>query len=98
MKLVGQKNFNLANVVEGKAKFLILAFFNEDDSVLLRRLYVEAFTIKLGIHELLGHGSGLLLRKDEAGNLNFHENLTDPTTGSKVRRFPCRSIPTEKRL
>ena len=84
VKLVGQKNFNLANIVEGKAKFLVLAFLNEEDSELLRRLYVEAFTIKLGIHELLGHGSGLMLRKDEAGVPNFNENLIDPTTGSKV--------------
>ncbi|XP_028967456.1 dipeptidyl peptidase 3 [Galendromus occidentalis] len=86
-KLVGQKNFNLANVVEGKANFLTLAFLNEEDSELLRRFYVEAFTIKVGIHELLGHGSGLLLRKDETGKPNFDENLIDPTTNSKASHW-----------
>lgn len=37
---------------------------------------------KIVFHELLGHGCGKLLYKD-----NFDENLIDPTTGKPVASY-----------
>ncbi len=38
-------------------------------------------------HELLGHGSGKLLRKDKEGNFNFNPELINPLTGKKVETY-----------
>lgn len=38
----------------------------------------------MGLHELLGHGSGKLLRKEADGSINYPNTLVDPLTGKLV--------------
>ena len=44
--------------------------------------------MQVGLHELLGHGSGKLLCQLEDGSLNFDQAATiDPLTGQPVSSF-----------
>ena len=43
--------------------------------------------MQVGLHELLGHGSGKLLMKKKDGSLNFESGLENPLTGKPVDRF-----------
>ena len=39
---------------------------------------------QVGLHELLGHGSGKLLSESPDGSLNFSSDLLDPETGAPI--------------
>lgn len=41
----------------------------------------------MGLHELLGHGSGKLLRKESDGSFNFPMTLLDPLTGKQPATY-----------
>ena len=45
------------------------------------------FNPLVGLHELLGHGSGKLLRKEADGSLNFPGELVNPLDGMKVSKM-----------
>jgi len=50
---------------------------------LLRNYLVPAFTVQVGCHELLGHGSGKLFQESNS-TLNFDQNIINPITNQKV--------------
>ena len=41
----------------------------------------------VGLHELLGHGSGKLLRKEADGSLNFPSDVLNPLDGLPVSKM-----------
>ena len=49
----------------------------------------EAFEVQVGIHELLGHGTGKLLQETKPGEYNFDINNPpiDPTTGKPCKTY-----------
>ena len=88
----GFKNVSLGNVLQaaysGK-KGAAMSFLRAADSALFSELVGPAFEVQVGLHELLGHGSGKLFRKNEAGGEpNFDAAATlDPETGKPVTKW-----------
>ena len=85
----GFKNVNLGNVVSSsyKADDKKITFCSDEDHLVLKKWRVPSFEVQVGLHELLGHGSGKLLRKEEDGKFNFDAGLINPLTGKPVEKF-----------
>jgi dipeptidyl-peptidase-3 len=79
----GFKNVSLANVIAAKSKDPI-EFIDEKDHKLYNELDIPAFEVQVGIHELLGHGTGKLFNESPEGTFNFPTDLKNPLTGGKI--------------
>ncbi|XP_077361575.1 dipeptidyl peptidase 3 [Festucalex cinctus] len=83
----GFKNVSLGNVLAvaystSKEK---LTFLEEDDKDLFVKWKSPSFEVQVGLHELLGHGSGKLFVQDNKGKFNFeHSKVINPETGELV--------------
>ena len=62
-------------------------FVSQEDHEILDKWTVPSFEVQVGLHELLGHGSGKLFKKEKSGKLNFPEGLSNPLTGKPVAKF-----------
>lgn len=83
---VGFKNVSLGNVLSAKAPNEPIPFIREEDLSLYQDNRDDAFEVQVGIHELLGHGTGKLLQETAPGiyNFDFKNPPIDP-----VSRQPC---------
>jgi dipeptidyl-peptidase III len=62
-----------------------LIFCQEKDAELLVKLGTQSYVMHVACHELLGHGTGKLFRKNENGEFNFnHENVINPLTNKLI--------------
>ena len=68
---LGFKNVSLGNVLSAKAPNEPIPFIRDEDQALYRKLRDPAFEVQVGIHELLGHGTGKLLQETSPGEYNF---------------------------
>ncbi|KAJ5179681.1 hypothetical protein N7492_002891 [Penicillium capsulatum] len=68
---LGFKNVSLGNVLSAKAPNEPIPFIAEQDQEVYRRCRDPAFEVQVGIHELLGHGTGKLLQETAPGEYNF---------------------------
>ncbi|KAJ5653465.1 hypothetical protein N7490_000468 [Penicillium lividum] len=68
---LGFKNVSLGNVLSAKAPNEPIPFISEIDQEVYRRCRDPAFEVQVGIHELLGHGTGKLLQETAPGEYNF---------------------------
>jgi dipeptidyl-peptidase-3 len=80
----GHKNVSLSNVISSLKMTEAVSFLRDDDQELYKDLLIASFSVQVGIHELLGHGSGKLLREDTLNSFNFDKGMIDPLTGKPV--------------
>ena len=80
----GFKNVSLGNVLTCRISDKKVSFLAEADSDLLRKYHFRAFEMQVGLHELMGHGSGKLFREEDDGSRNFDPSLKHPLTGQAV--------------
>ncbi|CAH8512161.1 unnamed protein product [Heterobilharzia americana] len=84
----GFKNVSLGNVLSARFKDPKSEFLRNED----KKMYVDnvesSFELQVGLHELLGHGSGKLFQRDCDGKLNFDTNATeDLINGGSVQSW-----------
>jgi dipeptidyl-peptidase III len=80
----GFKNVSLQNVLSARFKEPTMTFLKMDDKVFYKNLVGKAFEIQVGLHELLGHGSGKLFNVDDSGHSNFNKDaVIDVVTGKE---------------
>jgi len=83
----GFKNVSLGNIIrsvyssdDGPVEHL-----TENDQVIYRKHVISSFTVDVGGHELLGHGSGKLLYQNDNGTFNFDRDKTiNPLTNKPI--------------
>ncbi|CUS24607.1 LAQU0S18e00100g1_1 [Lachancea quebecensis] len=69
---IGFKNVSLGNILSSSlGSKMPITFVTEDDRKVLEKFQSESFEVQVGIHELLGHGSGKLLSELDDGTFNF---------------------------
>jgi len=82
----GYKNVNLGNsYVTANPKNI--RFVAEEDFDDYLKYFKESLFLVVALHELLGHGSGKLLKEDESGELNFPSDLKDPFTNENIAGY-----------
>lgn len=81
---VGFKNVSLGNVLSARNSKERVTFLADGDQGLYSELVGAAFGIQVGLHELLGHGSGKTFQESADGSLNFPAGLPDPLTQQPV--------------
>ncbi|KAF3901415.1 hypothetical protein AA313_de0209754 [Arthrobotrys entomopaga] len=86
---LGFKNVSLGNVLNAKSPSEKVTFIDEKDLALYERLRGPAFELQVGLHELLGHGSGKLLQETEKGVYNFDKENppVSPLDGKPVQTY-----------
>lgn len=72
---IGFKNVSLGNVLSANPKKQkkeeVITFINASLQEKFRKWRDDAFEVQVGLHELLGHGTGKLLQETSPGQYNF---------------------------
>lgn len=83
----GFKNVSLGNVIPAQMKDAI-PFLSEDNQALMHKYRIVSFEVQVGLHELLGHGTGKYLKQTGPDTYNFDRNkVKNPLTGGTINKF-----------
>lgn len=77
---------SLGNVIPASYKDSVIPFLSSEDKAMLEKYRVPSFSVQVALHELLGHGSGKLLKKNEDGTTNYSADLINPLTGQLIEQ------------
>lgn len=81
----GYKNVSLGNVISSSFRDDKVQFLTPEDEKLFQDYRNKSFDVQVGLHELFGHGSGKLFKRDADGKFNFDiSTVVNPLTGTKV--------------
>ncbi|KAI9699009.1 MAG: hypothetical protein M1836_003198 [Candelina mexicana] len=82
----GFKNVSLGNVLAAKAPNEPIPFIASSDLDLYQKCRDGAFEVQVGLHELLGHGTGKLFQETSPGEFNFDIDNppVNPVTGKPI--------------
>lgn len=85
----GFKNVSLGNVLSAKAPNEKIPFIAEKDLEIYQKYRDAAFEVQVGVHELLGHGTGKLLQETAPGVFNFDTSSPpiSPITNKPVETY-----------
>ena len=86
---LGFKNVSLGNVLGAKSPNEPVPFIHKDDLSVYQDCRDAAFEVQVGIHELLGHGSGKLLQETAPGTFNFDQKNppVSPVDGKPITTY-----------
>lgn len=83
----GFKNVSLGNVIPAHMKDAI-PFLSEDDQTLMHKYRIPSFEVQVGLHELLGHGTGKYFKQTGPDSFNFdRDKVRNPLTGGRIDKF-----------
>lgn len=82
----GFKNVSLGNILNARVPNEEITFLSDKNVELFKKYHGMSFEVQVGIHELLGHGSGKLLEQKPDGSFNFDPKSPplNPLTGKPV--------------
>ncbi|XP_031572146.1 dipeptidyl peptidase 3-like [Actinia tenebrosa] len=84
----GFKNVSLGNVLSAHSADQKITFLDEQDAEIYAKLKAPSFEVQVGLHELLGHGSGKLFMQKSDGTFNFDiESVKHTETGEKIQSW-----------
>lgn len=85
---IGFKNVSLGNILNAKSGKEPITFIHANDYELFNKYRNDSFEVQVGIHELLGHGSGKLLSELHDGSFNYdHANPPLGIDGKPVSTY-----------
>ncbi|XP_076656909.1 dipeptidyl peptidase 3 isoform X1 [Halictus rubicundus] len=84
----GFKNVSLGNVIPANMTLEVIPFLSKEDQTLLNTYRLISFEVQVSLHELLGHGTGKMLRQTGPDSYNFDKgNVKNPLTGEVIDKF-----------
>ncbi|XP_011696833.1 PREDICTED: dipeptidyl peptidase 3 isoform X2 [Wasmannia auropunctata] len=85
----GFKNVSLGNVIPAHMKDVrAIPFLSDVDQELMHKYRVDSFEMQVGLHELLGHGTGKLFKQTGANTYNFdRDSVINPLTDGKIDKY-----------